>query len=64
MLNVASLSSLNRAGAAMVIQKNKSSEISFQDALSTSSSEAVLTELEKNSTLKSTFKPYQRAMKQ
>lgn len=47
MLNVASLSSLNRAGATMVIQKNKSSEISFQDALSTSSSEAVLTELEK-----------------
>ncbi|MEK4878405.1 MULTISPECIES: DUF6033 family protein [Paenibacillus] len=52
MLNVASLSSLNRAGAAMVIQKNKSSEISFQDALSTSSSEAVLTELEKKFDIK------------
>lgn len=46
MLNVASLSSLNRAGATRVNQKNQSSGVSFQDALSTTNSEAVLTELE------------------
>jgi hypothetical protein len=46
LLNVAPLSSLNRAGATIASQKSQNSGISFQDALSTTNSEAVLTELE------------------
>lgn len=52
MLNVASLSSLNRAGTTMVSHKNQNSGVSFQDALSTTNSEAVLTELEKKFDIK------------
>ncbi|WP_342439202.1 DUF6033 family protein [Paenibacillus sp. FSL L8-0436] len=46
MLKVVPLSSLNRAGATIASQKNQNSGISFQNALSTTNSEAVLTELE------------------
>lgn len=52
MLNVASLSNLNRAGTTMVSHKNQNSGVSFQDALSTTNSEAVLTELEKKFDIK------------
>jgi hypothetical protein len=52
LLNVASLSNLNRAGTTMVSHKNQNSGVSFQDALSTTNSEAVLTELEKKFDIK------------
>ncbi|MEK8212470.1 MULTISPECIES: DUF6033 family protein [unclassified Paenibacillus] len=47
MLNVASLNSLNRSEATRVSQKNQNSGVSFQEALSTTNSEEVLTGLEK-----------------
>ncbi|MDH6426227.1 hypothetical protein BSK62_01825 [Paenibacillus odorifer] len=52
MLNVASLSNLNRVETTKVSPKNQTSEVSFQDVLSTTHAEAVLTNLEEKFDIK------------